>query len=236
MKKKVPLADSAPAWPPEAKNEPEVAPEPQLQYTNQSNVQLDYRISTIGPSGVGLVELWATEDNGLTWHRFAEDVDRKPPFDVRLPAEGTYGFTLVIRSRAGLGGKPPQSGQLPDLRIEYDATAPEAVLYSVEADPDRKDALFLHWSASDRNLAETPISLFWAERPEGPWQPIAVDLPNTGRHEWRMPPELPYRVYLRLEVRDRAGNVSVAETPEPVLVDLTEPEAELIGIVKPKQP
>jgi hypothetical protein len=39
-----------------------------------------------------------------------------------------------------------------------------------------------------------------------------------------VPEDTPPKVYLRLSVRDTAGNVAVAQTPQPVLIDLTEPE------------
>lgn len=203
---------------------------PALQFSNSLHVELNYKISTIGPSGVEKVELWLTQDDGRTWRRFAEDTDKEPPFDVDLPGEGVYGFSIVVISKAGMGRKAPQPGEPPALRLEVDTTLPEAELYAVEADPRRKDALYLRWNATDRNLMTNPITLQWSEKEGGPWNDIARDVANTGRHEWQMPANLPYRVYLRLEVKDQAGNTAVAETREPVLVDLTEPEAELTGI------
>ena len=44
--------------------------------------------------------------------------------------------------------------------------------------------------------------------------------------DWVMPP----KVYLRLTVRDLANNVAVAETAEPILIDLNEPEVIPISI------
>ncbi len=35
---------------------------------------------------------------------------------------------------------------------------------------------------------------------------------------------MPPKVYLKLSVSDTAGNVAVAETSEPVLIDLVKPE------------
>lgn len=203
---------------------------PPLQHTNQLHLELDYEIPKVGPSGVGLVELWMTPDDGRTWRKFAEKTEPQPPFAFDVPGEGVYGFTLVVKSRAGLGRKEPQPGEAPEVKVEIDTTAPMAALYPVEADPRRKDVLFLLWKAEDKNLGSNPITLQWAEKVTGPWQPIATEVPNSGRITWRMPPELPYRIFLRLEVRDLAGNLSVAETTEPVLVDLMEPEIKIKGI------
>lgn len=65
---------------------------------------------------------------------------------------------------------------------------------------------------------------------EGPWHPIAVNLPNTGRHSWQLPDQLPVQVYLRIRARDCAGNEGIATTPEPQLVDLSQPEGRLITV------
>ena len=47
---------------------------------------------------------------------------------------------------------------------------------------------------------------------------------------WQVPADIPPRVYLRLVVRDLAGNEAIGQTAEPVLVDLNEPEVKPIQI------
>lgn len=200
-------------------------------HTNQTRLELDYEIPKMGPSGVGVVELWVTMDNGRTWKKASEKTDPQPPFVFDAPNEGVYGFTMIVKSKAGLGRREPSAGDAPELRVEIDTTQPLATLYPVEADPRRKDLLYLIWKADDKNLGPQPVSLLWAEKQGGPWHPIAADQANTGRYQWRTPEQMPYRIFLRLEVRDLAGNVSIAETPEPVLVDLTEPEIRIKGLL-----
>jgi hypothetical protein len=74
------------------------------------------------------------------------------------------------------------------------------------------------------------VTLEWSEQPAGPWHPIGVDLANTGQYAWPIPPSMPVQVYLQLRVKDLAGNEGVAVTPEPQLVDLTEPEGRLVDV------
>jgi hypothetical protein len=201
------------------------------QITNNTQVALDYKVSNVGPSGVGSVELYLTRDEGRTWDRYAANEKLEPPMIVNLPGEGIYGLRLVVASRAGLGQRPPQSGDLPQMRIAVDTTEPMAKLFYPQADPQRRDALILTWTAKDNNeLAANPITLQWAERPDGIWKTIAADLSNSGRFTWQLTDNIPYRVYLRLSVRDTAGNVAIVQTPEPVLIDLHEPEGQILGI------
>lgn len=198
--------------------------------SNSMQISLDYEVNKVGPSGIGSVELYLTRDQGARWDRYADDADLKPPMIVDLPGEGTYGMILIVRSKAGLGRRAPQSGDKPQMAIEVDTTAPEAQLYAPQPIKGMRDQLLVAWEARDKNLSATPITLEWSERPGGPWQPIGVDLPNTGRHTWKLPPNLPYRVFMRLLVKDAAGNASVAETAEPVLVDLSEPDAVILTV------
>jgi hypothetical protein len=203
---------------------------PALLITNNRQLAIDYEVTKVGPSGIGRVELWLTHDDGKSWEKFAETAELKPPLRVELPAEGQYGFRLVLQSRAGRSQPAPVAGTPPELRVELDTTPPTAQLYRPEPDPKQADALILSWSATDRNLAPSPVTLQWAERPGQEWQTIVESHPNDGRYTWKLPPNVPYLVYLRLITHDTAGNSSVAETPEPVCIDLKEPEGRILGI------
>lgn len=212
-------------------------PLPPLQYVNQPEVMLEYELAKVGPSGVGAVDLWWTQNDGQSWELYAVDPEIKGSTQngrhqrtVELPGDGVYGFILVVKSRAGLGKAPPRAGDSPEIRIEVDTVAPVAQLYSPSPDPQRQNALLMKWAAKDNNLPANPITLEWSERRDGPWQAIAAHLPNTGRYSWQLPERLPVQVFLRLRVRDLAGNESVAVTPEPQLVDLSEPEGRLVNV------
>ena len=217
---------------------------PTLQYVNHPEVMLEYELAKVGPSGVGSVDLWWTRNDGQSWELYAVDPEVKGTTQsgrhqrtVELPGDGVYGFVLVVKSRAGLGKAPPRAGDAPEIRVEVDTVSPIAQLYSPGPDAQRPGALTLKWAAKDNNLATNPITLEWSERRDGPWQPIAVNVPNTGKHSWQLPDRLPVQVYMRLRARDLAGNESVALTPEPQLVDLSEPEGRLLNVsVIPRRP
>ncbi len=208
---------------------------PEVQFVNTHHLELDYQVK-VGPSGVGSVELWVTQDDGQTWKPFANDEDLQPPFVVDVPEDGPYGFMMIVKSRAGLGRKAPAPGDAPDVRLEVDTTPPVVTMYVPEADPKRRDMLQLLWTATDRNLGNAnvkPVTWQMAESLEGPWRNIASELPNTGKYVWPMPQNLPYEVYLRVIVRDLAGNEATATTDLPVQVDLVEPEITFKGLKPP---
>ena len=154
-----------------------------------------------------------------------------------VSAEGLYGFTLLARSGVGLGERPPQIGDRPQVWVEVDLTKPVVQLQNILVGQGAdKGKLFLHWKAYDKNLGSTPILLSYAEKQEGPWLPICErKLPNTGKYVWVMPqgnpPQgVPYQFHVRVEAVDLAGNVGAAVTQNLVRVDLLLPKATIINV------
>ena len=98
--------------------------------------------------------------------------------------------------------------------------------------PGRNDCLVLTWKAEDRNLAANPVSLEWSANANGPWTFIGdLQLPNTGKYTWNVAASTPAKVYLKLTVRDTASNVAVAQTDQPVLIDLSLPDVDGVAPV-----
>jgi hypothetical protein len=212
-------------------------PLPPLRYVNHSEILLGYKLSKVGKSGIGSVELYWTRNDGKSWELYASDVkgggtiqNGPQQATVELPGEGRYGFLMVAKNRAGLGKPSPRLGDIPEMRVEVDTTPPVAQLFAPAPDPERPGHLLLKWFAKDNNLADNPISLEWSEKREGPWQDIVKDYRNAGEFAWLILDQLPVEVYIRLRVRDLAGNESIAVTQEPHLVDLSEPEVTLLDV------
>jgi hypothetical protein len=203
-----------------------------LQLVNSTKFEINYDLEDVGRSGVSAVGLYWTYD-GNTWNYHGDDEDRKSPFQVEVDAEGVFGFKLVARSGAGLGDDPPRPGDQPDVWVEVDITPPEVDLRPPL--PGRGAAagiLEMQWQARDKNPAPKPIRLLYAEDPSGPWVAMAEGIENSGRYQWEIPgdPKMPYKFFVRLECRDRAGNVGRAETPTPVVVDLAKPKIKILRV------
>lgn len=204
-----------------------------IKVVNTTEMNLNYSLEEVGPSGVSVVELWFTRD-GRTWQRQGEDPDKTSPFQVKFNSEGIYGLSLVVKSGVGLGDRPPQTGDAPQMWVEVDLTKPVVEVRSVEAGRGADAGnLTITWRAEDKNLAAAPISLSYAENPEGPWTAMVGGLENTGRHVWHIPSNTPYRFHVRVEAIDKGGNVGRADTAKPVIVDLALPKGRLTGVDGP---
>ena len=194
-----------------------------------THASIDYRIDQVGASGVGKVEIYITHDQGSTWRRVGEDTDRQSPAEVELPGEGVFGVRLAITNGNGFGGTPPGRGDAPHCWVEVDTTPPFVQLRPTEVVPGG-GVLDIRWSASDPNLGNEPVSLYYRTKNDAAWLLIARGIKNDGSYRWTFPRDAGSQFYFKVEVADLAGNVATSESQTPLLLDMTEPRASVIGI------
>jgi hypothetical protein len=215
--------------------EPPTAHRPRL--TNSRRFSLDYDIQTVGPEGVSAVELWGTTDQGRTWTKWGSDPDKASPFDVEVNHEAVYGFRIVVVGKNGLATSTPQSGDSADIWVGVDLTRPTARLTGAAyGQAEAAGKLDIRWQADDTNLGSRPITLSISDRPDSKFTPIAAGLPNTGQYFWEYDPRSPRQIYLRLEVRDDAGNIAIDQLTEPIKVEGLEPKGQIRGFNASPEP
>jgi len=208
------------------------------QFTNSKRVNLKYSLQDVGKSGVSVIEVWNTTDGRSwqllkPWRDIPKELDKPLAIPLTFDREGLYGFTLIPRSGVGRGAAGPQTGDDAQIWIEYDATPPVVRLSTVEVGRGADDGkLLISWTADDKNMDRTDpcITLSYAEDAKGPWIPFARDLANDGFTSWKMDATTPFQFYVRVEAKDKAGNVGKADTLDRVKVDLNQPKAQVSGI------
>ena len=196
--------------------------------TSSRRFSLDYDVESVGPEGLADVELWGTSDGARTWMKWGSDPDKQSPFDVEVGAESVYGFKVVIVGKSGLASTAPQAGDAADIWVGVDLTRPKARLVSAAyGQGDAAGKLDIRWEAADDHLGGRPITLAISDRPDAAFTPIASGLPNSGQYFWEFDPRSPRQIYLRLEVRDDAGNVAVDQLTEPIKVEGLQPKGRI---------
>ena len=205
--------------------------------TNSRRFSLDYDVESVGPEGLADVELWGTSDGGRTWVKWGSDPDKQSPFDVEVNGEAVYGFRVVILGKSGLASNAPHSGDAADIWVGIDMTRPRARLVSAAyGEGPAAGKLDIRWEADDANLTSRPVTLAIGDRPEGPFTPIAAGLPNSGQYLWEYDPRSPRLLYLRLEVRDEAGNLAIDQLSEPIRVEGLQPKGRIRGFLPSDAP
>lgn len=225
-------------------------------FVNNTNVKLNYSV-TVGPSGVKKVTLWRQDEKQI-WTKVMEKdaADLKP--DKEVPAivpgekartetlallhdvvkDGTYGFIIIVESRAGASGREPRPGDTPHTSVTVDTTAPLVKMSDpkVRANgvPGQGALVDIVWQATDKNFGPAPITLEYAEKLDGPWRIIAERIDNTGKYTWAVPPTEPYSFYVRVKAVDRANNATTDTCKQNVIVDLTVPQVEIRDVTPGK--
>ncbi len=201
-----------------------------VKMVRSKHVPIKFEVKDVGPSGIGSVELWYTRD-GREWHKSGSTTQAQPPYVVEVEEDGRYGFTMVARNGTGMSKESPHPGDTPQIWVEVDTTKPTVYLASAEPGTGAKSPnVTVRWSASDKNLGVQPITLSYAEQADGPWIPFATAIENTGKFVWEMPPTAPHQFFVRVEATDMAGNAAAAQTPTPVVIDMSLPTVSILGV------
>jgi len=200
-------------------------------YINSRKFEIKYRVDHLGSSGVNRVDLYVTENHGKKWYRYGSDPDRKSPFQVTLPRQGTYGFALRVTSRAGMGLSPPEPGEEPDLSVTVDRTPPliSSLVLKTVGEPIPHKVL-INWRISDDRLATVPVSLYYAEKANGPWVLIEDGIADTGQYQWNISSLNLTKVYFRMKVQDLAGNETIKSNKRPFYLDRSTPSASILEV------
>lgn len=198
---------------------------------NSRTFQIGYKVEDVGPSGVGDVELFITEDDGANWYKYGNDTDRKSPFQVETPRDGIFGFALRVHSGAGLAADAPKPGEKPSIVVVVDNTPPNVQLLSADQGRGKNlNRVVIRWSVTDDFPSETPVALSFTNDPNGVWEPISGWIANDGEYTWSAGPNTPTRLYFRVTARDAAGNLSRSQSTQPVVVDLSKPSARIVDV------
>ena len=142
-----------------------------------------------------------------------------------------HGFRIVVVGRNGLTSTRPKLGDPADVWVQIDTTPPECRINSVTyGQGEDAGKLDIRWQAADAQLAQRAVTLLMSDRADGGWSVIAAGLPNTGQYLWPYDPRAPQQIYLRLEVRDEAGNAGVHQTAEPIRVEGLTPKGRIRNV------
>jgi hypothetical protein len=203
--------------------------QPRVIFVRSKTFRLNYEIEGIGPSNVKNVEVWMTRDTRV-WQQYRTDAPARGPYELSVIAQGRYGFTLRPISGVGRGPAQPSVGQLPQIWVHVDEKAPVVKLHSIVVG-EGADAgtMTINWRADDDYLRAQPITILYAEKPDGPWQELRKDVENTGTV--KVPTkDLPFQFHVKVEAADEAGNKGSDVSRDTVKVDLSTPKIKHIDV------
>jgi len=207
-----------------------------MLYARQHDFVINYRVQH-GASGIGAVMLYYSTDGNKTWQLFKADEGMdKPPTEGGIPyrttKDGLHGFIIVAKNRVGTSEEAPVTGTPARILVMVDTEVPKVDLGEIKvlSNGGNGALLDIRWSARDPNIMRQPISIMYKGMGKPDWTTIAERIDNTGSYRWAVPAEAGHEVFVKVIARDQAENDGLAETKDPVIVDLIKPSVEIQGI------
>lgn len=201
-----------------------------VRYSDSERFSLAYELEAVGSYGVEAIELYGSLDGGRSWKLWGKDPDRVSPFDIETKEQGVFGFRIVVVGRNGLASPRPQAGESPDIMVVVDKVQPTVRITGAQyGEGDRIGSLVINYEVADANLTKRPIALSFSDDRQGPWTTIAAGLRNDGDYVWPADPELPRKLFLRIDATDQAGNVGTYVLDQPIDVQGLAPRARIRG-------
>ena len=171
------------------------------------NLEIHYTVNELALP-LDSVQLWYTADHGETWRSYGFDEDRQSPVAFLAPAEGRFGFFVVVANAAGRSSAPPNKLTQPQQWAFVDDTPPVVQLHDLRATTSLGQRMVeIRWTAIDAHLPARPVGIRYRRPPETGWHQVTPDpIANTGRYDWRLPDEITGPLAIRVTVVDKGGH------------------------------
>ncbi len=184
-------------------------------------IEIPVETMSAGAAAIDGLTLWVTRDGGITWSAVPGVHSGTAPIRYEAPDDGSYGFKVIARDRAGRVQQPPQPGDPSDVSCIIDTTPPQLAIISPSSGEQvyAGSEIVVRWSSSDALLASTPVTIEARRSTSHPWSEIleGEKFPAEGAVQW-WPPYVSGTFELRVTAEDEVGNRRIWTTPRPIQV------------------
>jgi hypothetical protein len=178
---------------------------PPKSYMNKSVLALPIVIDSRLRPTLREVQLWVKDSPAKPWTFQAKAPPSQAEFLFKAPKDGEYWFTIVTVDRTGRQVPPDLSNEPAGVIVVVDTQAPQVDLRPL---PATGDEICVQCAVSDAN-PDPAKTHFEYQTGDLMWRPLEAQQgqPDT----FRIPPQAVLTGRVRVEVTDRAGNVSTRE-------------------------
>ncbi len=199
----------------------------------KSDITLNTRVFDVGPAkNVADMQLWFSSDNGVNWVQGPST--KGPKFEElkwKAPADGNYLLTLVTSDIAGNKNAIPTSRHDSIASISVDTVKPAiqlansiGVVAPGAAESSRrtfkpKDKVTISYTIQDMKLAEKPVTVYFRNAPDAPWEVIGSGLASDASLTYELPNVNSRQCRIKVEAIDNCGNLGHVISAEDFTID-----------------
>ena len=197
-------------------------------------VALETRAFDVGPAKkISEMQLWYSADNGVNWSQGPSI--NGPDFNQlnwTAPADGEYQLSLVTSDIAGNKNAIPTSRHDSLATLLVDTVKPAIQLGNaigvqepgVGSDSSRRtfkpeDKVVISWTIQDMQLAEKPVSVYFRNAPDAPWELIKSGLESDSSLSYALPNINSRQCRVKVEAVDACGNLGSTTSSEDFTID-----------------
>lgn len=178
-------------------------------YWSQETFRIPYKWNSASdPNTTQSVKLYLSQDRGNTWNEISTAKPEVQFFTYHAPADGEYWFAM--RTIDSSGRANPAGPHQPELCVIVDTENPQVV--SLNAQLSAAGEVAAAWQAGDKHLNSREAKLQYRTPADSTWREVTAGSLReqaagtvAGEARWQVPPGTK-SVWVRLAVRDRAGN------------------------------
>lgn len=178
-------------------------------YWSQETFRIPYKWNSASdPNTTQSVKLYLSQDRGKTWNEISTAKPEVQFFTYHAPADGEYWFAM--RTIDASGRANPDGPHQPELCVIVDTENPQVV--SLDAQLSATGEVAAVWQAGDKYLNTREAKLQYRTPADPTWREVTAGSLResaggsvAGEARWQVPPGT-RSVWVRLAVRDRAGN------------------------------
>ena len=197
-------------------------------------INLETHAFAVGPAKkIADMQLWFSADNGVNWTQ--GPTTNGPDFNQlawTAPTDGAYLLSLVTSDIAGNKNAIPTSRHDSIASILVDTVKPAIQLGnnigvqdpSAGSDSSRrtfkpKDVVVISWTIQDMKLAEKPVSVYFRNAPDAPWESIGSGLASDSSMKFSLPDVNSRKCRVKVEAVDECGNLGSIISGEDFTID-----------------
>lgn len=180
-----------------------------IYYTRQHSFQIPFHTDP-GERRIRLVQLFVSQDQGSTWKLAATAQPNERFFTYQAQGDGHYWFTVRTVDHDGRAYPVVVEQAKPGLKICVDTQPPTVVLRALP--PVQPGTVGVEWEVRDNHLLDMDsLVLHYRPQGNGEWLPLNVTRrAPMSFQSWT--PTTNATLEVRLQVKDRAGNLGEART------------------------
>lgn len=198
------------------------------------SLTLDTRVFDVGPAKqLAGMQLWYSSDNGVNWSQGpSASGNNFTTLAWTAPNDGQYMLTLVTSDIAGNKNAVPTSRHDAIANILVDSANPDIQLASTIGvqEPNAgkessrrtfkpQDSVVIAYTIQDMQLADTPVSIFFRNAADAPWESIATGLASDSSFTYTLPNVNSRNCRIKVEAIDACGNIGSIISSEDFTID-----------------